>query len=144
MPGARVFSALSGVLFQFQPRCLAGVWTVELRACFSLIRIVKMEICLYLASCCILQESEQGIWKGRSTVGRGIGGRVQGTVFCCLFLQSTLEVHFLLAPLGPEDCELSNTGKHGFSAQCFPILSLAPQKAGIWKSGALALLTKLS
>ncbi|EDL14131.1 mCG1031082, partial [Mus musculus] len=101
MPGARVFSALSGVLFQFQPCCLAGVWAVELRACFSLIRIVKMEICLFLASCCILQESEQGIWKGRSAVGRGTGGRVQGTVFCCLFAFAKHDTSsFPFGPLG--------------------------------------------
>lgn len=72
-------------------------------------------------------------------------------LFVCLFVCRSFVFakhatsSFPFGPLGPEDSELSNTDQQGLSLlSVLPISSLATEKPGIWKSGTLALLTKLS
>lgn len=156
MPGVWVFSVLGGVLFQFQPRCLAGVWAVELRAWFSLRGIIKNGDLLVSG----LLLHPPGDW-ARNLVGQGCRGqryRRKGNcfffgfcLFVCLFVCRSFVFakhatsSFPFGPLGPEDSELSNTDQQGLSLlSVLPISSLVTEKPGIWKSGTLALLTKLS
>lgn len=62
----------------------------------------------------------------------------------CLFLQSMLQVHFLLVPWDQKTVNFLTQTSRVSLLSVLPILSLAPEKPGIWKSGTLALLTKLS
>lgn len=155
MPRVWVFSVLGGVLFQFQPRCLAGVWAVELRAWFSLRDYQKWRsACLWPLAASSRRLSKES---GRAGV-QGAEVQMEGGIrelffwflfvclFCCSFVFAKHATSsFPFGPLGPEDSELSNTDQQGLSLlSVLPISSLATEKPGIWKSGTLALLPKLS
>lgn len=131
MPGVWVFSVLGGVLFQFQPRCLAGVWAVELRAWFSLRGIIKNGDLLVSG----LLLHPPGDW-ARNLVGQDCRGqryrRKRGSGNCFvlffvvhLFLQSMLQVHFLLVPWDQKTVNFL-TEQQGLSAQCFAYLIPSP------------------
>lgn len=55
-----------------------------------------------------------------------------------------LQVHFLLVPWDQKTVNFLTQTSGVSLLSGLPILSLASEKPGIWKSGTLALLTKLS
>lgn len=60
---------------------------------------------------------------------KGAGNRFRCCLLACLFVFAKHATSsFPFGPLGPEDSELSNTGQHGFSAQCFAYLILSPSE----------------
>lgn len=101
--------------------------------------------CLWLLAASSRRLSKEsgraGMQGGRGTEGRWV--REQFFVVR-LSLQSMLQVHFLLVPWDQKTVNFLTQTSGVSLLSILPILSLASEKPGIWKSGTLALLMKLS
>lgn len=129
MPETRVFSGLGVV---FQPLGLAGVWAVELRVCFSLVRSVTYPNGDMLVSGPLTASSRRP--SKESVRAGGCGRNGSGDLF--LFLQSTLQVHFLLAFRDQKTMNFPTLASR-LSVQCSAYLVPSPSETQVYGNQAL-------